>query len=223
MRRRWEAEGRARESVRLVAVSKTKTAAEVLECYERGQRVFGENYAQELIEKAPKLPSDVRWHFIGRLQSNKCRALLQAVPNLAMVETLHSEKLARELNKALASGAASVVVPLPVMIQVNTSGQDSKSGVEPRLCPALAKAVAASCPLLRLAGLMTIGLPDAPADQPDFRALRACREEVERELGLPKESLELSMGMSADFEEAISFGSTNIRVGSTIFGSRSHP
>jgi len=149
----------------LVAVSKYKPSADILVCYEDGQRDFGENYVQELVDKAKELPLEIQWHFIGTLQSNKAK-LLASIPNLHTVQTLSSEKAANALNKAL---PANRTVPLNVLIQINTSGEDAKSGLPPlSLSPSiptsspselhkLAKHIITSCPKLRLHGLMTIG------------------------------------------------------------------
>lgn len=204
--------------VRLVAVSKTKPASAVQEGYDAGHRDFGENYVQELLDKAPVLPSDIRWHFIGHLQSNKAKALIEGVPSLAMVETVDSEKLANKLDAAV---AASGRPPLTVFVQVNTSGEESKYGVEPGAeCVSLARHIAANCPHLKVAGLMTIGMPDYTSRPENFACLAQCRKEVAEALAVSEDDLELSMGMSGDFEAAIEMGSTNVRVGSTIFGAR---
>ncbi|KAG2447040.1 hypothetical protein HYH02_007791 [Chlamydomonas schloesseri] len=213
--------------VRLVAVSKTKPVEALQEAYEAGQRVFGENYVQEMLDKAPALPADIQWHFIGHLQSNKVKAVVESVPNLAMVETVDSTKLADKLNKAVEAYSGRTT-PLAVMVQwVNTSGEESKYGVEPSECVALARHIVQNCPKLRLAGLMTIGMPDYSSRPENFTCLAACRDAVAADLlglGLadPAHSLELSMGMSGDFEQAIEMGATNIRVGSTIFGAREY-
>ncbi|KAH7618533.1 hypothetical protein Ndes2526B_g05431 [Nannochloris sp. 'desiccata'] len=205
---------------RLVAVSKTKPASALQEAYDAGQRDFGENYVQELLEKAPILPSDIRWHFIGHLQSNKAKALIEGVPSLAMVETVDSEKLASKLNAAVEGAGRS---RLPVFVQVNTSGEESKYGVEPGAsCVALARYIATNCPNLQLAGLMTIGMPDYTSRPENFRCLGRCRKDVAEAVGVSENDLELSMGMSGDFEAAIEMGSTNVRVGSTIFGARNY-
>ncbi|GIL44214.1 hypothetical protein Vafri_1741 [Volvox africanus] len=209
------------QPVRLVAVSKTKPVEALQEAYDAGQRVFGENYVQEMLDKAPALPSDIHWHFIGHLQSNKVKAIVETVPNLAMVETVDSTKLADKLNRAVE--VAGRTEPLRVMVQVNTSGEESKFGVDPGACVALAKHIVQSCPKLRLAGLMTIGMPDYSSRPENFQCLSECRAKVATELGLAPGDLELSMGMSGDFEQAIEMGSTNIRVGSTIFGAREYP
>jgi pyridoxal phosphate enzyme (YggS family) len=184
--------------------------------------VFGENYAQELIEKAPQMPDDVCWHFIGHLQSNKARALVAGVPNLACLETLDSQKLANKLDAACAE--CHRADPLRVMLQVNTSGEESKFGLPPgEACLSLARHVVDACPRLQLAGLMTIGQPDYTSEPENFLCLARCRDELCTSLQLPKGSLELSMGMSGDFEQAIKMGSGNVRVGSTIFGAREYP
>lgn len=211
--------GRTKQA-RLVAVSKTKPVEAVQEAYDAGHRTFGENYVQELLDKAPQLPKDIKWHFIGHLQSNKVKALVEGVPNLSMVETVDSAKLADRLDRAVAGAGRQE--PLSVAVQVNTSGEESKHGAEPADVVALAAHVARSCPHLRLAGLMTIGMPDYSSRPENFECLEKCRDEVAAELGLNPGDLELSMGMSGDFEAAIAMGSTNVRVGSTIFGARDY-
>jgi pyridoxal phosphate enzyme (YggS family) len=207
-------------TVRLVAVSKTKPAEDILTLYrEAGQRHFGENYYQELSEKAPQLPADIQWHFIGHLQSSKANKLIKEIPNLYMVETVDTEKLADKLNNACV--AADRVTPLNIFIQVDTSNEDTKSGVngETELLP-LVDYIKTNCPKLDFKGLMTIG---APGDMSCFDKLVAYREQVATQLGVLSETLELSMGMSSDYEEAIQKGATNVRVGSTIFGERIYP
>ncbi|KAK6932765.1 Alanine racemase, N-terminal [Dillenia turbinata] len=208
------------DQIRVVAVSKTKPVSLVRQVYDCGHRCFGENYVQEMIEKAPQLPEDIEWHFIGNLQSNKVKPLLSGVPNLAMVETVDDEKIANLLNKAIESIGRK---PLKVFVQVNTSGEESKSGIEPSGCVELAKHVHLGCPNLEFCGLMTIGMPDYTSTPENFKALANCRTEVCKALGIPEEQCELSMGMSGDFELAIEMGSTNVRVGSTIFGPREYP
>ncbi|KAL0910253.1 hypothetical protein M5K25_021216 [Dendrobium thyrsiflorum] len=215
-----ERSGRSSEQVRIVAVSKTKSVSVIQQAYEAGHRVFGENYVQELVEKCPQLPADIKWHFIGNLQSNKVKALLGGVPNLDMFETVDDEKIANHLNGAVANFGRK---PLKVFVQVNTSGEESKYGVEPSGCVELAKHVKFGCPNLIFSGLMTIGMLDYSSTPENFNTLRKCRNEVCESLGIPEEQCELSMGMSADFEQAIEMGSTNVRIGSTIFGPREYP
>eukprot|EP00252_Welwitschia_mirabilis_P014657 TRINITY_DN322_c0_g1_i1.p1 TRINITY_DN322_c0_g1~~TRINITY_DN322_c0_g1_i1.p1 ORF type:complete len:244 (+),score=53.15 TRINITY_DN322_c0_g1_i1:60-791(+) len=215
-----ERSARNPSQVRLVAVSKTKPVSLIREVYDAGHRHFGENYVQELLDKAPELPADIKWHFIGHLQSNKAKALVAGVPNLYMVESVDSTKVANHLNRAVASTGRS---PLKVLVQVNTSGEESKHGVEPSECAELARHVKSECPNLHFSGLMTIGMLDYSSRPENFQALSSCRKEVCKALGIPEDECELSMGMSGDFEQAIEMGSTNVRVGSTIFGAREYP
>lgn len=209
---------------RLVAVSKLKPADCIIEAYEHGQRHFGENYVQELIEKSnnPKIQElkDIRWHFIGHLQSNKCNNIV-GVPNLFMIETVDSAKLATTLNSSW--GKQNKTRPLNVMVQVNTSKEESKSGCSSDQCVDLVEHIISHCAHLRFSGLMTIGEMNYDWSQganPDFICLIECRKNVCEKLGISLEDVELSMGMSNDFEKAILMGSTNVRVGSTIFGAR---
>ncbi|KAL0407243.1 UNVERIFIED_CONTAM: Pyridoxal phosphate homeostasis protein [Sesamum latifolium] len=215
-----ERAGRAPDRIRVVAVSKTKPVPLLRQVYDAGHRCFGENYVQELVEKAPQLPEDIEWHFIGNLQSNKVKTLLTGVPNLAMVETVDDEKIANHLNRAIGNMGRK---PLKVLVQVNTSGEESKSGVEPAGCVDLAKHISTNCPNLEFCGLMTIGMPDYTSTPENFTTLANCRSEVCKALGIEEEQCELSMGMSGDFELAIEMGSTNVRIGSTIFGAREYP
>ncbi|KAL8462684.1 hypothetical protein ACS0TY_033635 [Phlomoides rotata] len=215
-----ERSGRVSELIRVVAVSKTKPVTLLRQVYDAGHRCFGENYVQELIDKAPQLPEDTEWHFIGNLQSNKVKPLLSGVPNLAVVETVDDEKIANHLNRVAGNIGRK---PLKVMVQVNTSGEESKYGVEPSGCVELAKHVSTNCPNLEFCGLMTIGMPDYTSTPENFKTLGNCRSEVCKALGMAEEQCELSMGMSGDFELAIEMGSTNVRIGSTIFGAREYP
>uniref|UniRef100_A0A453GMR9 Pyridoxal phosphate homeostasis protein n=4 Tax=Triticinae TaxID=1648030 RepID=A0A453GMR9_AEGTS len=215
-----ERSGRAAEAVRVVAIGKTKPVSLLRQLYDAGHRSFGENYVQEFVTKAPQLPEDIRWHFVGHLQSNKVKSLVAAVPNLDMVEGVGNEKIANHLDRAVVSLGRE---PLKVMVQVNTSGEESKSGIDPSKCVELAKHVKLACPNLILSGLMTIGMKDYSSTPENFKALANCKLEVCKALGIPTEQFELSMGMSGDFEQAIELGSTNVRVGSTIFGPREYP
>lgn len=176
--------------------------------------------ATEQVLSVLQLPEDIEWHFIGNLQSNKARALLAGVPNLDMVESVDDQKIANRLDRVVADLGRK---PLKVLVQVNTSGEESKFGVDPSGCVELAKHVKLGCPNLVFSGLMTIGMLDYSSTPENFKALANCRKEVCKELGIPEEQCELSMGMSADFEQAIEMGSTNVRVGSTIFGAREYP
>eukprot|EP00581_Thalassiosira_minuscula_P019330 CAMPEP_0183713884 /NCGR_PEP_ID=MMETSP0737-20130205/8619_1 /TAXON_ID=385413 /ORGANISM="Thalassiosira miniscula, Strain CCMP1093" /LENGTH=314 /DNA_ID=CAMNT_0025942747 /DNA_START=50 /DNA_END=994 /DNA_ORIENTATION=+ len=211
-------------SVRLVAVSKTKPLELLQAAYESGQRYFGENYAQELMAKSTEMPDDVSWHFIGPLQSNKAAPLVKTVglDKLACIETVSTLKLSAKLNRAVETlnEDTEEKKKLGIYLQVNTSGEESKSGLTPgREVSDLAKQITEECPWLSIDGLMTIG---APGDYSCFDSLVQCREEVATVLGKEPKDLELSMGMSGDFEVAIAKGATSVRVGSTIFGERDY-
>ncbi|KAI5645703.1 pyridoxal phosphate homeostasis protein [Phthorimaea operculella] len=211
---------------RLVAVSKIKPVPLIVQAYEGGQRHFGENYVNELAEKAidPQILDkckEIKWHFIGHLQTNKINKLLGS-PNLFMVETIDSEKLADSVNKQWTK-IRKEEKKLNVMVQVNTSGEEAKNGIAPSDATKLVEHVIKNCPSLEFNGLMTIGQYDydvSKGPNPDFLCLVKCRQEVCEKLGLDINNVELSMGMSSDFEHAIELGATTVRVGSTIFGAR---
>lgn len=205
-------------SVQLVAVSKTKPVPLLMAAYEGGQRHFGENYVQELVQKAEEMPDDVKWHYIGPLQSNKAKALV-GVRNLHIVESVDREKTAAALNKAISSVGREN--KLNVMVQVNTSGEDSKSGCVPGETAEVAQAIVRFSSL-RLIGLMTIGAIDDSEEPEAFRILSEERDKVASAIGCDAKSLKLSMGMSDDFEAAIRMGSDSVRVGSKIFGARQY-
>jgi pyridoxal phosphate enzyme (YggS family) len=191
--------------VTLVAVSKTQPAEAIREAYAAGQRDFGENYAQEWREKADALAdlADLRWHFVGGLQTNKVKYLAGRV---FLVHAVDREELARELSKRFGQKGATA----RVLLEVNTGGEATKGGVPPAEAPALAAAVRA-LPGVDLRGLMCMPPPEDDP-RPHFRVLRELRDR----LGLA----ELSMGMSADWEAAIEEGATIVRVGTAIFGAR---
>ncbi|GAB7349879.1 hypothetical protein MBLNU459_g0574t1 [Dothideomycetes sp. NU459] len=221
----------AGRNVRLIAVSKLKPATDILALHHASSNPhtdFGENYSQELHEKAGLLPRSIRWHFIGALQTNKCKPLAEAIPNLFSVSSVDSAKKADALEKGRAALADKEALreKLRVLVQVNTSGEAEKSGVEPGDAAGLCRHIRDKCPHLRLGGLMTIGaIARSKATTPeteneDFVALRETRDEVAKELGLDTQELELSMGMSSDFEGAIKQGSDEVRVGTSIFGER---
>ena len=203
-------------SVQLVAVSKTKPAEALMEAYNCRQRNFGENYVQELTTKAAVLPNDIRWHLIGHLQSNKVSNLIRDIPHLWMVETVDSLKLADLLNKACLK--QNRPTPLKILIEVATSTEDSKSGVAPSELKELALFVSNQCQRLELCGLMTIADPSRTNEC--FEALKSLSEDLKHSLGYGAKDFVLSMGMSGDWEEAVQRGSNQVRIGSSIFGSR---
>lgn len=207
-----KAAGRPVDSVTLLAVSKTFPAFEIEQARLAGQRFFGENYVQEALAKMQALAhTDLAWHFIGPLQSNKTRVVAE---NFQWVQSVERLKVAERLSAQRPSG----LPPLQVCIQVNIDGGANKSGVAPDALPALARAVM-QLPRLQLRGLMTI--PEPAADFASARAVHAraaaCLEALNAE-GLSLDTL--SMGMSADLEAAIAAGSTMVRVGSAVFGAR---
>ena len=220
-----EAHGRTHRDhePRLVAVSKTKPVEMILCAYENGQRHFGENYIQELVEKSqhPLLTDlDIHWHFVGHLQRNKCNSLA-SVSKLCVVETVDSERLATTLDASWKRKGRNR--KLKLFVQVNTSREESKHGCQVFKVPALVKHILGTCTRLEFRGLMTIGQSGhdySLGPNPDFECLVETRREVCRQLGLSIDSVELSMGMSGDFEEAILAGSTSVRVGTAIFGFR---
>jgi pyridoxal phosphate enzyme (YggS family) len=206
------AAGRPAESVQLLAVSKTWPAASVREAVAAGQRAFGENYVQEGAEKALELAgSGLEWHFIGPLQSNKTRLVAE---NFAWMHSVDRLKVAERLAAQRPPGLA----PLQVCIQVNVSGEVSKSGCAPGEAATLARAVA-TLPNIRLRGLMAIPEPtdDTRLLRGRFAVLRDLRERLNAE-GMQLDTL--SMGMSHDLEDAIMEGATLVRVGTAIFGER---
>ncbi|MGB9107676.1 MAG: YggS family pyridoxal phosphate-dependent enzyme [Telluria sp.] len=211
-----DAAGRARSTVQLLAVSKTFPAEAVLEAAACGQRAFGENYVQEGVDKiaavAKALPdARLEWHFIGPIQSNKTRPI---ATHFDWVHTVERLKIAQRLSEQRPPGLG----PLNVCLQVNISGEASKSGVTPDELPALAQAVAA-LPNLRLRGLMAI--PEPQADPELQRAPFARQRALAQDLGRAGIQIDtLSMGMSADMRAAVLEGATIVRVGSAIFGSR---
>jgi pyridoxal phosphate enzyme (YggS family) len=204
--------GRPRGSVRLLAVSKTKPPDAIRAAYAAGQREFGESYAQELAQKAESLRDlpDLRWHFIGRLQRNKVRPVIQAART---IHTVDRAELAAELGKR----ATAAGVQVDVLVEVNVSGEESKGGCTPGGLGAVLAAVAAE-PSLRAVGLMTIPpeTEDPEGARPFFAALRALRDAHGGAAALP----ELSMGMTHDFPVAVAEGATLVRVGTAIFGAR---
>lgn len=206
------AAGRDPAGVTLVAVSKLQPAAAIREAYAAGQRDFGENYLQELAAKRAALAdlADLRWHFIGHLQSRKARELADGRI------TVHGLDSASALAK-LAANAAAANTAVPVFIQVNIGNEASKSGLVPEAVPAFAAQVAAAAGL-DWRGLMTIPpAADAAAVRPYFRRMRTLRDTLSASFGRP---LALSMGMSGDYETAISEGADYVRVGTAVFGAR---
>lgn len=204
--------GRDPDSVRILPVSKTVGPEAVCAAADAGFDAFGENKVQEAMGKIPLCPSRLAWHLVGRLQSNKVR------PAARLFSVIHSVDSISLLEK-LDAAAAEEGRTLTVLLQVNISGELSKSGLAPAEAPAAA-ACANALPRLVLAGLMTLppADPDPEKARPYFRQLRDLRDSLQDRLGAPLP--ELSMGMSHDFETAIEEGATWVRIGSALFGPR---
>ncbi|ELS8949467.1 YggS family pyridoxal phosphate-dependent enzyme [Vibrio fluvialis] len=210
--------GRPRSSVQLLAVSKTKPVEAILEAAQAGQRAFGENYVQEGCDKVqffaehhPEL--DLEWHFIGPLQSNKTRLIAE---HFDWMHTIDRAKIAQRLSEQ----RPAHLPPLQVLIQVNTSGEASKSGIRENDLFTLAELIS-GLPNLTLRGLMSIpeNVPDYPSQLAAFRQLAALKDRLaEKYDGIDT----LSMGMSGDMEAAIEAGSTIVRIGTAIFGQRDY-
>jgi pyridoxal phosphate enzyme (YggS family) len=210
-----------RNSIKILAVSKTFPLGNALELYEYGVRDFGENYAQELKSKQEELDktkySDIRWHFIGHLQSNKVKYLAEYVYAIHSVDSL---KLAQEISKqAIKFGRQ--INPIKILLQVHTSGEESKSGINPNELIDITKEII-KLEGIELIGLMTItALTDDPIERvPEFQLLEKLLFEINQNLNL--NLTELSMGMSDDYEYAIENGSTMVRIGTAIFVKRNY-
>ncbi|MCE9577432.1 MAG: YggS family pyridoxal phosphate-dependent enzyme [Deltaproteobacteria bacterium] len=204
--------GRDPSEVTIVAVAKKHTAAAVREAIAAGVTDIGENYVQELLDKQPAVATQVRWHFIGRLQRNKVR---QVVGRVALIHAVDSLALAQEIDKR----AAAIGVVQPILLAVNIAGDDAKGGVTPASAPMLLGAFAGLANL-RCDGFMTMPPEDPVATATAFNGLRELRDRLRApHLPLPI----LSMGMTGDFEQAIAAGATHLRIGTAIFGERPAP
>lgn len=203
--------------IRLVAVSKMQPASAIREAYAAGQRDFGENYVQELTQKAQELGDlpDLRWHLIGHLQRNKARHIVTLV---SLVHTVDTMELARELARRFESAPQTAGRRLELLVEVSIAGEAQKHGVSPGELGALLDAIEA-LPSLSLRGLMCVPplSENASAARPHFDALRQLRDQHGGLQRLP----ELSMGMTHDLEQAVAAGATLVRVGTAIFGRRS--
>ncbi|WP_459660307.1 hypothetical protein ACL9Z5_002930 [Acinetobacter calcoaceticus] len=213
IRRACEHAQRAPETVQLLAVSKTHPSESLREMYAAGQRVFGENYLQEALEKIEALQDlEIEWHFIGHVQRNKTKNLAEkfdwvhGVDRLIIAERLSNQRLQDQSD-------------LNICLQVNIDGQDSKDGCAPDEVAELV-AQMSQLPKIRLRGLMVIPAPDNTAAFADAKALF---EAVREKHAHPEDLDTLSMGMSSDLEAAIAAGSTMVRVGTALFGARDYP
>lgn len=209
------ATGRRPEDLRLVAVSKTKPAADILAALQAGQIDFGENYAQEFREKTVALASHpLRWHFIGHLQSNKAKYV---VGKALLIHTVDRLSLAQEIQKI----CTAKNITQDALIEVKLAAEATKSGCAPENVMALLKQLA-ELDGVRIKGLMTIATltPEREKTRDEFRQLRLLRDEINAAKIYPVALTELSMGMSADYDLAIAEGATILRIGSRLFGQR---
>jgi pyridoxal phosphate enzyme (YggS family) len=206
-----QAAHRDEHSVQLLAVSKTKPAEALREAYAAGLRDFGENYLQEALSKQLELADlPLIWHFIGPIQSNKTRAIAE---HFVWVHSVDRLKIAQRLSEQRPAD----LPPLNICIQVNVSGEASKSGCTPADLPALAKAIS-ELPRIKLRGLMAI--PEPTEDRAAQDAAFAAVQSLQASLNLPLDTL--SMGMSHDLESAIAMGATWVRIGTALFGARDY-
>lgn len=199
------------KAVTLVAVSKGQPIEKIIELYQLGHRDFGENYVQEFLDKKEKTDAegltDIRWHFIGHLQSNKVKAL---VPHVFCIHSVDSDKLVKEISKRVLEIKR---LPIPCLIEVRLSNEENKTGIDPVTVPTLVKTMNA-LDGVGICGLMGLPSPERSDKKEPFRALALLAKSA---IG-PKAFL--SMGMSSDYLEAIECGATHIRIGTSLFGPR---
>ncbi len=208
--------GRDPGSVTLIAVSKTKPVSMLQEAYDAGVRDFGENKVQEITEKYPQLPKDIRWHMIGHLQTNKVKYIVDKV---TMIHSVDSLKLASEISRQAVKHDTTV----DILIEVNVAGEESKFGVSPAQAPELVMQIS-KLPGIRIRGLMTVAPPvsDPTENKPVFCALSQLLVDIDAK-NIDNVNMDcLSMGMSGDYTVAIAEGATLVRVGTSIFGEREY-
>jgi PLP dependent protein len=207
----------ANQEVTLIAVSKTKPNEDLMELYALGQRAFGENYVQELVDKAASLPKDIEWHFIGHLQSNKVKYIASFVH---LIHGVDSEKLLQEINKQAFKQSRVI----DCLLQVHIAEEETKFGFdEAGLTELLSSGRLANYPNVNIKGLMGMASfsDDLIQVQKEFKQLKKCFELTQNSMG--ETCSILSMGMSGDYELAIQEGSTMVRIGSLLFGARNYP
>lgn len=206
------------QGVEMVAVSKFHPVSELMEAYEAGQRIFGESRQQELLAKAPEMPADVRWHFIGHLQTNKVKSL---VGRVSMIESVDSERLLALIDSA--SEAAGVVTN--VLMQVHVAREETKFGFYPEeLENFFAQGKHRQLRAVKICGVMGMAsnTDDTDRVRADFQAIAACKHRIEALAPDMKNFDILSMGMSSDYEIAIACGANLVRIGTAIFGPREY-
>ena len=216
IRKACEKSGRSPKEVTLIAVSKTKPLFMLEEAYEAGARDFGENKVQEILEKCPRMPEDARFHMIGHLQRNKVK---QVLPHAVLIHSVDSLRLAETISEE----GVKKGVTVPVLIEVNVAGEESKFGVSPEETEELVRAIA-KLPAIQVKGLMTIApYVENPEDnRVHFSKLKQLSVDI-RNKNIDNVSVDvLSMGMTGDYQVAIEEGATMVRVGTGIFGERNY-
>ena len=206
--------GRARSEVKLIAVSKTKPVEMLKEIYDEGIRDFGENKPQEIKEKYPVLPDDIRWHMIGHLQRNKIKYIIDKV---CMIHSVDSIRLAESISEE--AGKHGIV--MPVLVEVNVAGEESKYGIMPEETEDFVRQIS-NMPNIQVQGLMTIApfTENAEENRIHFRNLKKLYVDIKDKNIDNVNMCNLSMGMTGDYEVAIEEGATMVRVGTGIFGER---
>jgi hypothetical protein len=208
-----------KSGVKLVAVSKTKPISQIMEIYEQGQHIFGENRVPELVEKAQQMPKDIEWHMIGHLQRNKVKGL---VSHVAMIHSIDRVKLIKEVNKQ----AASINRTIPCLLQLKIAEEETKSGFELEpLRDWLATNEWKSLQHIQIAGMMGMAsfVDDMSIVRREFKYLKSSFEQLKGDFFQDNDQFkEISMGMSGDYQIAIEEGSTMVRIGSLIFGPRNY-
>lgn len=211
-----EKAGRSKTDVELIAVSKTKPVSALMEAYENGCRVFGENKVQELVEKYEMMPKDIKWHMIGHLQRNKVKYIVDKV---SLIHSVDSLKLAEEISRE----ALKKQVQVSILIEVNVAGEDTKFGVKPEETEKLVREIA-SLPGILIKGLMTIApyVDDPEENRQYFGMLKQLSVDINQK-NIDNVNMNiLSMGMTGDYIVAIEEGATYVRVGTGIFGERQY-
>ncbi len=206
--------GRSPEDVTLIAVSKTKPLEDLLTAYKAGARDFGENKVQEILQKAPEMPEDARFHMIGHLQRNKVR---QVLPHTVLIHSVDSLRLAEQIEQE----AEKLSLTADILLEVNVAGEESKFGMSPEETPDMAEVIS-RLPHVHICGLMTIApdVEDPEENREIFRKLYRLSVDI-RDKNIDNVNMcVLSMGMTGDFEVAVEEGATMVRVGTGIFGSR---
>ena len=207
------------KGITLVAISKTHPIDEILECYNAGQKVFGENKVAELIEKKKQLPKDIEWHLVGHLQTNKVKHLL---PHASLIHSVDSEKLLHEINKQ----SQKFGIITSILLQVFIASEETKFGFEKQeLEQLLNSGVKLKYPNIKICGLMGMATftQDTIQIKNEFKGLKSMFDSLrEQYFDNEKDFSVLSMGMSSDYKIAISEGSNMVRVGSLIFGERNY-